>query len=226
MSTSLVASTHQLRHYYGQEETKKIVLKDISFSLHAGEIVILTGPSGSGKSTLLTILGCLRTLQEGAASILGFPLADLSLTELSKLRAQIGFIFQSHNLFPSLTACQNVQMAGELFPTPNRIIQKKSIQILERLGLEHRINHKPAELSGGQRQRVAIARALVNKPRLILADEPTAALDRAASGEVVKLFRQLVQSGERAILMVTHDEKMYALADRVIHMEEGEILVR
>lgn len=223
MQKTQLAATYHLNHYYGDGETKKAVLKNICFNLNAGEIVILTGPSGSGKSTLLTILGCLRTLQSGNASILGFPLENLSLKELSKLRAQIGFIFQSHNLFPSLTACQNVQMAGELFPTPSKVIKQKSIQILEKLGLGHRINHMPAELSGGQRQRVAIARALVNKPRLILADEPTAALDRAASDEVVRLFRELVQSGDRAIMMVTHDERMYALADRVIYMEEGEI---
>lgn len=223
MASTSLASTHQLCHYYGEAGTRKLVLDSINFDLQAGQIVILTGPSGSGKSTLLTILGCLRSLQEGAASILGLSLAQLSLSEMARLRSQIGFIFQGHNLFPSLTACQNVQMAAELFAAPSSIVRHKSTEILERLGLGNRMHHKPGQLSGGQRQRVAIARALVNRPRLILADEPTAALDRAASTEVVKLFRQLVQSGDRSILMVTHDEKMYALADRVIVMEDGRL---
>jgi putative ABC transport system ATP-binding protein len=225
VSTSL-ASTHQLCHYYGEAGTRKLVLDSINFDLQAGQVVVLTGPSGSGKSTLLTILGCLRSLQEGAASILGLSLAQLSLSEMARLRSQIGFIFQGHNLFPSLTACQNVQMAAELFETPSSNVRHKSTEILERLGLGNRMHHKPGQLSGGQRQRVAIARALVNRPRLILADEPTAALDRAASTEVVKLFRQLVQSGDRSILMVTHDEKMYALADRLIVMEDGRLYDR
>lgn len=223
MAPQPLAMTQQLRHYYGDAGTRKLVLDEIDFRLDPGQIVVLTGPSGSGKSTLLTILGALRTLQEGTASILGHSLENLSPTELSRLRAQIGFIFQSHNLFPSLTACQNVQMAGELFPTPAAVIRQKSIEMLERLGLAGRLHHKPGQLSGGQRQRVAIARALVNRPRLILADEPTAALDRKASTEVVKLFRQLVQAGDRSILMVTHDDKMYAVADRVIVMEDGRI---
>ena len=226
MASTSLASTHQLCHYYGEAGTRKLVLDSINFDLQAGQIVVLTGPSGSGKSTLLTILGCLRSLQEGAASILGLSLAQLSLNEMARLRSQIGFIFQGHNLFPSLTACQNVQMAAELFATPSSIVRHKSTEILERLGLGDRMHHKPGQLSGGQRQRVAIARALVNRPRLILADEPTAALDRAASTEVVKLFRQLVQSGDRSILMVTHDEKMYALADRVIVMEDGRLCDR
>lgn len=223
MASTSLASTHQLCHYYGEAGTRKLVLDRVNFDLQAGQIVILTGASGSGKSTLLTILGCLRSLQEGTASILGLSLAQLSLSEMARLRSQIGFIFQGHNLFPSLTACQNVQMAAELFATPSSIVRHKSMEILERLGLGNRMHHKPGQLSGGQRQRVAIARALVNRPRLILADEPTAALDRAASTEVVKLFRQLVQSGDRSILMVTHDEKMYALADRVIVMEDGRL---
>jgi putative ABC transport system ATP-binding protein len=226
MARTSLASTHQLCHYYGEAGTRKLVLDSINFDLQAGQIVVLTGPSGSGKSTLLTILGCLRSLQEGAATILGLSLAQLSLSEMARLRSQIGFIFQGHNLFPSLTACQNVQMAAELFATPSSIVRHKSTEILERLGLSDRMHHKPGQLSGGQRQRVAIARALVNRPRLILADEPTAALDRAASTEVVKLFRQLVQSGDRSILMVTHDEKMYALADRVIVMEDGRLCDR
>jgi putative ABC transport system ATP-binding protein len=226
MASTSLASTHQLCHYYGEAGTRTLVLDSINFDLQAGQIVVLTGPSGSGKSTLLTILGCLRSLQEGAASILGLSLAQLSLSEMARLRSQIGFIFQGHNLFPSLTACQNVQMAAELFATPSSIVRHKSTEILERLGLGDRMHHKPGQLSGGQRQRVAIARALVNRPRLILADEPTAALDRAASTEVVKLFRQLVQSGDRSILMVTHDEKMYALADRVIVMEDGRLCDR
>jgi putative ABC transport system ATP-binding protein len=226
MASTSLASTHQLRHYYGEAGTRKLVLDSISFDLQAGQIVVLTGASGSGKSTLLTILGCLRSLQEGAASILGHSLAARSPSEMARVRSQIGFIFQGHNLFPSLTACQNVQMAAELFATPNSVIRHKSTEMLERLGLGNHIHHKPGQLSGGQRQRVAIARALVNRPRLILADEPTAALDRAASTEVVKLFRQLVQSGDRSILMVTHDEKMYALADRVVVMEDGRLCER
>jgi len=185
--------------------------------------VVMTGPSGSGKTTLLTLVGALRTLQEGSVKVLDRELNGLGPVELTDVRRDIGFIFQAHNLFESLTAIENVSMSLELKRTDRREMNRMATEMLTRLGLGHRIKYKPAALSGGQRQRVAIARALVNKPRLVLADEPTAALDKASGAEVVEVFKELAATVGTTVLLVTHDSRILDVADRIVHMVDGAI---
>jgi putative ABC transport system ATP-binding protein len=211
-----------LNYFFGQGELRKQVLFDVNLDLPKGQIVIMTGPSGSGKTTLLSLIGALRTVQDGSLKVMGQELVGLSKAALVKVRCNIGFIFQAHNLFESLTACQNVEMAIELWHTrPEK--RQQAMAILKQLGLGTRIDYKPNALSGGQNQRVAIARALVNQPPLILADEPTAALDKKSGREVVMLMQQLAQSEGRTILMVTHDNRILDVADRIISMVDGHL---
>ena len=218
----LAIKIEHLNFYFGAGELKKQVLFDISLDLPKGQIVILTGPSGSGKTTLLTLIGALRTLQNGSLNVLGNELVGLSNRELINVRRNIGFIFQAHNLFESLTASQNVEMSVEL---TGRLGNKReqAADMLTQLGLGERINYKPNALSGGQKQRVAIARALVNKPRIILADEPTAALDKASGRDVVNLMRQLCIEQGSTVLMVTHDNRIRDIADRIINLVDGRL---
>lgn len=214
----------QIRHlnfYFGEGELRKQVLYDINLDLYPGQIVILTGPSGSGKTTLLTLIGALRTLQEGSLKVLGQEIRGMGARQLVEVRRNIGFIFQAHNLFHSLTARQNVLMACDLFPTSQD--RQKAAEILTALGLGERIDYKPHALSGGQKQRVAIARALVNRPKLILADEPTAALDKKSGRDVVNLMQKLAQESGITILMVTHDSRILDVADRIINLVDGTL---
>lgn len=200
------------------------MLFDNTVDILPGQLVIMTGPSGSGKTTLLTLMGALRSVQSGELDVLGRSVVGLDGTALTEVRRDIGFIFQMHNLFDSLSAIDNVVMAthvGGLAPDQAR---DKGLALLERLGLGHRVHHKPAALSGGQRQRVAVARALVNNPRLILADEPTAALDKASSMEVVALLREFASQDGRAVVMVTHDNRIIDRADRIMSMVDGRIV--
>jgi putative ABC transport system ATP-binding protein len=215
---------HGLQHYFGEGEVRKQVLFDNDLEVAPGEIVIITGPSGSGKTTLLTLIGTLRTVEEGAVEVLGHPLQAAASAELIAVRRELGFIFQHHNLFASLTALQNVKMGLELFDYSAAETQRRAVEILGRVGLGQRINHKPAKLSGGQKQRVAIARALVHGPRLVLADEPTAALDGKSGREVVTLFQELARSQNCTILMVTHDNRILDIADRIVNMVDGRIV--
>ncbi|HTQ32682.1 MAG TPA: ATP-binding cassette domain-containing protein [Stellaceae bacterium] len=208
---------------YGESAARFKALFDVSLELPPGQLAVLTGPSGSGKTTLLTLIGGLRRLQQGRVEVLGHDLAGLSARELVPVRRDIGFIFQTHNLFDSLTASENVRMALELSPLPVADIGHAAREMLTRLGLGERLDYKPRALSGGQRQRVAIARALANKPKLVLADEPTAALDKEATRNVVALFKQLTVENGTAVLMVTHDHRIIELADRLIHMVDGSI---
>lgn len=211
-----------LNYFYGQGELRKQVLFDINLDLPKGQIVIMTGPSGSGKTTLLSLIGALRTVQDGSLNVLGQEVVGLNAADLVKFRRNIGFIFQAHNLFESLTACQNVEMAIELWHTrPEK--RQRAIEILTQVGLANRIDYKPKSLSGGQNQRVAIARALVNQPALILADEPTAALDKQSGREVVLLMQKLAREQGRTILMVTHDNRILDVVDRIISMVDGRL---
>jgi putative ABC transport system ATP-binding protein len=180
-----------VNHFYGQKETAKQVLFDNNLVVRPGELVIMTGPSGSGKTTLLTLIGALRSVQDGSVHVLGRELNGMSRAELGAVRHGIGFVFQAHNLFDSLTAMQNVRMALELEDHTPAAMRQRATELLEVLGLGHRLHFKPRSLSGGQRQRVAIARALANRPKLILADEPTAALDKKSSHDVVALLQRL-----------------------------------
>jgi putative ABC transport system ATP-binding protein len=213
-----------LNHHFGEGEIRTEVLRDVHLDLDPGRIVIMTGRSGSGKTTLLTLIGALRRVQEGSVRVLGRELRGLDDQGLVAVRRGIGFIFQAHNLFASLTAYQNVRMALELEALPAEEMDHRITAILADLELEDRMHHKPAKLSGGQRQRVAIARALVHRPRLLLADEPTAALDEESSRIAVDLLRQTALRDRTSILIVTHDNTIMDVADRVLNISYGRIV--
>lgn len=212
-----------LSHFFGTGPARNQVLFDNNVAIEPGQLVILTGPSGSGKTTLLTLMGALRGVQDGVVEVLGKSLSGLDGPGLTAVRRDIGFIFQMHNLFDSLSAIDNVMMATHIAGTAPAQARAAGLALLERLGLSHRIDHRPAALSGGQRQRVAVARALVNNPRLILADEPTAALDKVSSLEVVSMLREFAAQG-RAVVMVTHDNRILDQADRIMSMVDGRIV--
>ncbi len=220
-----VISIRSLNHYFGKEPLKKQVLFDINLDIYAGEIIILTGPSGSGKTTLLSLIGGLRSVQEGRLRSMEYELQGANEEQLVQVRRHIGYIFQAHNLLPFMTAQQNVQMSIELHKNFNRKeALVKSEAILKEVGLGSRIDYYPDSLSGGQKQRVAIARALVNHPKLVLADEPTAALDSKSGRDVVNLMQRLAKEQGCTILLVTHDNRILDIADRIIHMEDGKLM--
>jgi putative ABC transport system ATP-binding protein len=213
-----------LNHSSGKGELKKQILFDVSTEIQAGEIVIVTGPSGSGKTTMLTLVGALRSAQEGSVQILGEELRDARPKTLEKVRKQIGFIFQQHNLLGALTAVQNVELglrASGKYKRPE--MRRRARDMLASVGLKERIHHKPDQLSGGQRQRVAIARALVSEPAMLLADEPTASLDKKSGREVVDHMKRLAREKETTILLVTHDNRILDIADRIVHLEDGRL---
>ena len=213
-----------LSHAFGQGEMRRAVLQNISFSIEPGEVVLLTGPSGCGKTTLLTLIGALRTVQQGEVSVLGESLHGAGRRRRQQVRRRIGMIFQGHNLLRCLTAEQNVQMGADLLPDLSyRARRDEARQWLRAVGLEDHMTKVPHDLSGGQKQRVAIARALAANPRLLLADEPTAALDSRTGREVVELLRRLAREQSCAVLMVTHDPRIVDVADRLLQMEDGRL---
>ena len=214
-----------LSHAFGQGEMRREVLQNISFSIEPGEVVLLTGPSGCGKTTLLTLIGALRTVQQGQVSVLGQALDGAGRRRRQQVRRRIGMIFQGHNLLRCLTAEQNVQMGADLLPDLSyRARRDEARQWLRAVGLEDHMAKVPHDLSGGQKQRVAIARALAANPRLLLADEPTAALDSRTGREVVELLRRLAREQSCAVLMVTHDPRIVDVADRLLQMEDGLLM--
>ena len=223
-SEEMVIAIHKLNHYFGEGNLRKQVLFDINLEIKAGEIVIMTGPSGSGKTTLLTLMGGLRSAQEGSLKILGQEICGASKKQLTKLRRQIGYIFQAHNLMTFLTAKDNVRMSLELHDEFfQQDINAKATAMLEAVGLGDRVNYYPEKLSGGQKQRVAIARALVSHPKVVLADEPTAALDKKSGRDVVELMQKLAKEQGCTILLVTHDNRILDIADRIVYMEDGQL---
>lgn len=210
---------------YGEGELRRTVLREVDLKVATGEIVLLTGPSGSGKTTLLTLIGALRGMQEGSARVLGQELSGARESQRVALRSRIGFIFQSHNLLGFLTARQNVAMSLELHAGLDEAGRlARAGEMLAAVGLADHVDKLPAKLSGGQRQRVAVARALVAEPGLILADEPTAALDRVSGQEVVHMLRDLARRRGTPILLVTHDPRILDIADRIVAMEDGRII--
>ncbi|MCC5639833.1 DevA family ABC transporter ATP-binding protein [Nostoc sp. CHAB 5844] len=217
-----VIAIKDLNHYYGKGSLKRQILFDINLEIYPGEIVIMTGPSGSGKTTLLSLIGGLRSVQEGSLKFLGVELFGSSQNQLVQIRRNIGYIFQAHNLLGFLTARQNVQMAVEL---NDKVGQYEAIAkaetMLTAVGLKNRVNYYPDNLSGGQKQRIAIARALVNNPPLVLADEPTAALDKQSGRDVVEIMQRLAKEQGTSILLVTHDNRILDIADRIVEMEDG-----
>jgi putative ABC transport system ATP-binding protein len=219
-----VISLKQVNHWFGSGEARKHALKDISLDIHPGQIVICTGPSGSGKTTLLTMLGGLRSCQDGSLRILGQELNGASKEQLAELRLNVGFIFQAHNLMMFLNARRNVRLSLELHERFfGQDMDALAAAMLTKVGLGERIDYMPANLSGGQRQRVAIARALVASPKILLGDEPTAALDKESGRTVVELMQQLAREQQTTIIMVTHDNRILDVADRIIIVEDGHL---
>jgi len=215
-------------HAFLEAGAAKQVLTDINLTVNPGEILILTGPSGSGKTTLLTMLGGLRAAQSGSLRVLGQELLQAERPTLTRLRRQAGFIFQAHNLLPYLTALANVRLGLEVhdhwLAQGRAAMDQRAGEVLSQLGLAERSQYYPDKLSGGQKQRVAIARALSASPKLLLADEPTAALDRDSGREVVALFRRLADQQRSAIVMVTHDNKVLDIADRIVNLDGGRLV--
>lgn len=219
-----IVSIRNVNYWYGEAALQRQVLFDVSTDIMPGEIVLLTGPSGSGKTTLLTLAGALRAVEEGSVRIFGIELKDAPTSKLLAVRARVGFVFQAHNLLEALTARQNVQMSLGLEPNLSRAdAEKRSVDALEAVGLGEHINKLPGQLSGGQKQRVAIARAVVRNPGIILADEPTASLDRKSGREVVELLHDLAKRQGKSILLVTHDNRILDLADRILVLEDGRL---
>ncbi|PPD47450.1 MAG: ABC transporter [Methylobacter sp.] len=221
---SAMINVQNLNFSYGTGELQQKVLKQVNLQIGEGEIVIMTGPSGSGKTTLLTIIGGLRHAEHGSVSVLNKQLVASKEQTKVQVRQQTGYIFQQHNLLKSLSAVQNVSMALELHPGFNeRERLQRSKEMLIAVGLGDRIHHKPDQLSGGQRQRVSIARALVGGPKIVLADEPTASLDKQSGHEAVNILKRLAQDTGTTILLVTHDYRILDVADRIVELEDGII---
>jgi putative ABC transport system ATP-binding protein len=221
--TPCIAVRH-VNHFFGEEPLRRQILFDISTDIHPGEIVITMGPSGSGKTTLLTLIGALRTVQEGSLTMLGHELRGASRHVQMGVRKNVGFIFQAHNLLDSLTARQNVEMRLQLDTSISADQARgRATEMLQAVGLGDRIDYRPRQLSGGQKQRVAIARALVSRPKVLLADEPTAALDKHTGREVVDIIHRLAKQQGCAILLVTHDNRILDIADRIITLEDGRL---
>jgi len=213
-----------LNHTFGKGALAKQVLYDITTNIPKGEIVIVTGPSGSGKTTMLTLLGALRSAQEGSIQVLGEELRGAKPRKLEKVRRQIGFIFQQHNLLSALTAVQNVELGLRVTGRFTRSeLRRRATEMLQAVGLGERLHYKPEKLSGGQRQRVAIARALVAEPSMLLADEPTASLDKESGRDVVERMKTLAKEKGTTILLVTHDNRILDIADRIVHLEDGRL---
>ncbi|MEM9543470.1 MAG: DevA family ABC transporter ATP-binding protein [Cyanobacteria bacterium P01_E01_bin.42] len=222
-----VVEISHLNHYYGRGDLRKQILFDVDLVLRSGDVIIMKGPSGSGKTTLLTLMGGLRSPQSGSLRVFGQELVGAGKKHMVATRRNIGYIFQAHNLLNSLTARQNVQMSIELHESiSSHQAKERSIAMLSAVGLEDRINYYPAQLSGGQKQRVAIARALVSHPKMVLADEPTAALDSKSGRDVVEIMQNLAQEQGCTILIVTHDDRILDVAERLVHMEDGRLSER
>jgi putative ABC transport system ATP-binding protein len=214
-----------LSYVFDAATAPKQVLFDIDFRLGAGEFVILTGPSGSGKTTLLTLIGALRAAQSGRLAVFGRDMLAASQAGRLEIRRRTGFIFQDHNLFEALTVSQTLALAMQVSGASlsKEAARAQAAPLLKTLGLEAYVDRKPRALSGGQKQRVAIARALINNPQLILADEPTAALDSENANLVVDLLKQRTQSDGASIVLVTHDSRTFHAADRIVDMVDGRM---
>lgn len=208
---------------FGQKTNLVTALDDVSLAFKAGEVSLIIGPSGSGKSTLLTILGGLQTPTDGSVRLNGHDISDLSTKEAEKIRLeQIGFVLQAYNLVPYLTVADQFKLVDQVKPN-NNLSQDAFDKIIETLGIQKLLNKYPGELSGGQQQRVAIARALYTDPAIILADEPTAALDTARVKEVGQLFANIAHDEEKAVVIVTHDDRLREFSDNVYKIVDGKL---
>ena len=223
MSQELIKTSNLSRNYYLGDNVV-MALKDVSMTINKGEFLAIMGPSGSGKSTMMNLIGCLDTPTSGQFFFDNFDVANLSTDELAEIRNErIGFVFQSFNLLARTSALENVQLPM-MYSGADRIKRKKAAeQVLRQVGLADRMDHQPSQLSGGQQQRVAVARALVNNPSLILADEPTGALDTKTGIEIMALFQQLNSSGI-TIIIITHEYDVAQFANRILRFKDGEIV--
>ena len=214
-----------LSKIYREGATELRALQSVDLDVRAGELTLLMGPSGSGKTTLLSILGCILRASDGTLEVLGEDVGSLAESELPRIRREaIGFVFQGFNLFPTLTAAENVALALDVRGVRREAARKRAEELLEEVGLEQKARSFPADLSGGQKQRVAIARALASDPPILLADEPTAALDSTSGRTVIELLQRLAHEHGRAVVMVTHDPRVLTFGDRIIHLEDGRML--
>ena len=219
-----IISIRNLRHSYVEGEETKEVLHSVDMDFYGGEIVIIMGPSGSGKSTLLKIIGAQLTLQEGDVRIGDFSLGGASAKDLMKIRRRLGFIFQSHHLLNSISVLQNVQLPLAFEPDATaKTSRLRALEALDTVGIASQAFKKPSRLSGGQRQRVAIARALIRRPPIVLADEPTASLDEKSGREVVELIRKMAKDLGVTVVLVTHDNRILDIADRIVKLVDGRI---
>ncbi|BAY53150.1 ABC transporter ATP-binding protein [Thermostichus vulcanus NIES-2134] len=222
--TRLAIATTNLTKVYRSGHQEAPVLQGIDLQIQAGHLHLLMGPSGSGKTTLLSILAGILAPTSGQAVVLGQEITQLSKAALAKFRLQnIGFIFQSFNLFPALTALENVEIALNLKGIKGKKAKEQAVVLLEAVGLGDRLDFMPANLSGGQKQRVAIARALAGEPKIIFADEPTASLDSQNGQQVIKILYKLAKQNDCTVLIVTHDPRITAIADRITKIEDGKI---
>ena len=219
-----IIDVQHLNFSFGSGEIERPVLKDVTLSIDKGEIVLMTGPSGSGKTTFLTIVGGLRQACHGSVHVLDQQLVGSAEPVRIKIRQQTGYIFQQHNLLKALTALQNVSMALEMHDAMTEQQRlEHAAAMLDAVGLGDRMDYRPEQLSGGQRQRVSIARALVGQPKIVLADEPTASLDKQSGYEAVGILKELAKESGTTILLVTHDYRILDIADRVVELEDGVI---
>jgi putative ABC transport system ATP-binding protein len=217
-------SVRDLTKKYEEAATGTLALRGVDVDVHAGELLMLVGPSGSGKTTLLSIMGCILTATSGSVRVAGREVVGLREKELPAIRLEhIGFVFQGFNLFPTLTARENVELMLDLKGVSAAKAKKRAHELLDQVGLGAKYASFPADLSGGQKQRVAIARALAGDPAIILADEPTAALDSQTGRTVVEIMSDLAHQRERAIVIVTHDSRVLNFADRIVRIEDGAI---
>ena len=210
---------------YKMGKVKINALKDISISIHKGEFLAIVGKSGSGKSTIMNLIGCLDIPSEGKMYLDEKDVAKMTESELAQIRGKkIGFVFQQFNLIPTLTALENVALPGEFQNENTDLLHKRAKEVLSFVDMGERLDHKPTQLSGGQMQRVAIARSLINNPDMVLADEPTGALDSKTGEQVMALLERLNKKEGKSIVIVTHDHSLAKHADRVIELKDGEIL--
>jgi putative ABC transport system ATP-binding protein len=220
-----IIEARELTKTYAQGEAAMRALDNATLDVRRGELMLLVGPSGSGKTTLLSILGCILRPSSGTLRVMGKDVTRTRERDLPAIRRErIGFVFQAFNLFPTLTAAQNVALALDLRGITGRTARSRATSLLEQVGLGDKRDAHPADLSGGQKQRVAIARALAGDPPVILADEPTAALDSHSGRAVMEVLTRLAHERERAVVIVTHDSRMLGFADRTIRMEDGRIV--
>jgi len=217
-------AVRELIKTYEEGSAKVAALRGVNLAVHGGELLMLVGPSGSGKTTLLSIMGCILTATSGSVQVAGREITTMREKELPAIRLEhIGFVFQGFNLFPTLTAAENVELMLDLKGVSSAKSKKRSRELLDLVGLGEKFDTFPADLSGGQKQRVAIARALAGDPQIVLADEPTAALDSQTGHNIMEMMRELARKRNRAVVVVTHDSRVMSFADRIVKIEDGAI---